>query len=79
MTDPDPLASPFCADLRSKRYYFLSGPARERADIVDASNDTWCARTALRLGPDDERVDADDCQRGRACFRATLSVPRPSA
>ena len=64
------LISPFCSDLRSKKYYFLSKPAMEPADILDASNDCWCARSGIRLGPDDEIVTPDDCRAGRACFRA---------
>jgi hypothetical protein len=74
----NPLESPFCADFRSKRYYFLERPAYERSEILDGSGDCWCGRTQLRLGPDDERVDPDDCQRGRACFRSA-SEPIPTA
>ena len=64
------LISPFCGDLRSKKYYFLKRPAQIPADLLDASNDCWCARTQMRLGPDDEGVDPPSCQSGRACFRA---------
>ncbi len=63
------LISPFCGDLRTKKYYFLKRPAMEPADLLDASNDCWCARTQLRLGPDDESVDPADCSSGRVCFR----------
>ncbi len=60
---------PLCADLRSKKYYFLERPARVPADLLDASNDCWCARTQMRMGPDDMVVDPVDCVSGRACYR----------
>ena len=63
------LHSPFCGDLRSKKYFFLEQPARTPEQFLDASNDCWCARTQMRVGPDDEIVDVHDCQAGRACFR----------
>ena len=67
------LISPFCRELRTKKYYFLQRPALVPADLLDASNDCWCARTQMRLGPDDGGVDPDCCQAGRACFLATGS------
>jgi len=74
----NPLLSPFCSDLRAKKYYFLDRPALTAADLLDASNDCWCARTQMRLGPDDERVDPQDCQAGRACYRAP-GAAKPTA
>jgi len=67
------VVSPFCAELRSKKYYFLKKPALVPADILDASNDCWCASTQMRLGPDDRGVDPESCRAGRACFRAVGS------
>lgn len=72
------LATPLCADLRSKKYYFLDRPARTAADLLDASNDCWCARTGMRMGPDDQVVDASDCVSGRACYRRA-GAERPEA
>lgn len=66
----DAVLGPFCGDLRTKKYYFLNRPARDASELLDASNDCWCARTQMRLGPDDQRVDAEDCRSGRTCFRA---------
>jgi hypothetical protein len=57
-----------CAELRSKKWHFLKAAARSASDLLDASNSTWCARTAARIGPDGEPVDPDDCTRGRGCF-----------
>ncbi|MEO6711162.1 MAG: hypothetical protein ABI054_14750 [Planctomycetota bacterium] len=67
------LISPFCGALRSKKYYFLKQPALVPADLLDASNDCWCARTQMRLGPDDDGVDPASCQAGRACYKAVGS------
>ncbi len=67
------LISPFCGELRSKKYYFLKRPALVVADILDASNDCWCAQTQMRLGPDDNGVDPESCKAGRACYRAAGS------
>lgn len=67
------LISPFCSDLRSKKYYFLKKPALVAADILDASNDCWCAKTQMRLGPDDDGVNPESCCSGRACFSAVGS------
>jgi len=69
---PD-LISPFCGDLRSKKYYFLKRPALNPAEFLDASNDCWCARTQMRLGPDDKGVDPESCCAGRSCFRHAAS------
>lgn len=67
--------SPFCADLRSKKYFFLQGPPMQASDMLDASNDCWCARTTQRLGPDKDLVHPDDCVAGRACFRSLYAAP----
>jgi len=60
--------SPFCAKLRSKKYYFLEGPAKSEDELLDASNDCWCGVTQQRVGPDQEPVDPEDCVEGRDCF-----------
>ena len=61
--------TPLCAELRSKKYYLLGRVPLESADVLDASNDCWCARTSDRLGPDHDPVHPDDCRAGRACFK----------
>ncbi len=60
---------PYCASLRSKKYYFLEGPARTEDELLDASNDCWCKETQQRVGPDQEPVDPEDCRDGRACYK----------
>lgn len=72
MSQPDmqPAAriSPFCASLRSKKYYFLERPPQEAADLLDGSNRCWCIRTMQAVGPDGEQVDPAGCGAGRSCF-----------
>jgi hypothetical protein len=65
---------PFCEDLRSKRYYFLQAPPMETSDILDGSNDCWCCRTWMRLGPDGDPPHPDDCRAGRACYRGAGAI-----
>ena len=60
--------TPYCAKLRSKKFYFLEGPARTEDELLDASNDCWCQVTQQRVGPDQEPVDPEACTEGRACF-----------
>jgi hypothetical protein len=71
--------SPICADLRSKRYFFLQAPPMESSDVLDASNDCWCERSHDRVGPDKDLVHPDDCRAGRACFRSLYETPAPRA
>ena len=56
-----------CGLLRSKRYYFLKRAPRASEDLLDASNDCWCARTQMRLGPDGDPSHPDDCRPARRC------------
>jgi len=66
---PDkPLVSPFCAHLRTKKWAFLSRPARTEEELLDGSQASWCGCTHKAVGPDCEIVDPLDCQRGRTCF-----------
>ncbi len=64
--------SPYCAELQSKKLFFLGRPPREESDILDASQSCWCRRTMQARGPDGEVVDPVDCRAGRACFRPIL-------
>ena len=64
------LQSPICAALRSKKYYFLSRAPLESAEVLDASNDCWCAATHDRVGPDLDSVHPDVCRAARSCFRS---------
>ena len=70
-----PLESPICADVRSKKYFFLQAAPMRSEDLLDASNDCWCNRTHDRVGPDGDGVHPDDCREARACFRAIFARP----
>lgn len=63
---------PICAELRSKKCFLLGRAPRTSAEVLDASNDCWCALTDDRLGVDKDPVHPDDCRRGRRCFRSLL-------
>ena len=67
-TAPGLRVSPFCADLRTKRWSFLESPALTEADILDGSGRAWCRRTMQSVGPDGELVEPGACCRGRGCF-----------
>ena len=66
MDDHEDTAPP-CAELRTKRWFFLDRPPRSGAELLDASNHCWCAVTASSLGPDGDVVDPLDCTPARAC------------
>jgi hypothetical protein len=70
-TPAEPLF-PYCSELRSKKLVFARTPPRVEADILDASNHCWCARTQQALGPDNELVQPEDCRAGRECYRPVL-------
>ena len=67
-----PRVSPICADLRSKKTYFLGGPPMESSDVLDGSGHCWCRTTQQAIGPDGEAADPEDCRAGRACFRSVI-------
>ena len=67
-----PGAPLLCRDLRSKKLLLTSRPARDSADVFDAANCCWCARTQTLLGPDRDPSHPDDCRPGRACYRSPL-------
>ena len=76
-TSPTSLRSPICSQLRSKKYYFLGRAPLESAELLDASNDCWCAVTHDRVGPDLDGVHPDDCRASRTCFRSLYAGGTP--
>lgn len=69
MTETTSKRGSLCGELRSKRWFFLDGPPASAEDLLDGSNDCWCARTQMKVGPDDGLVDPQDCDASRSCFR----------
>jgi hypothetical protein len=64
------LQSPFCRELRSKKYYFLQQMPTEEAHLLDGSNYCWCRRTMQVIGPDGQQVRPSECAAGRACYKS---------
>jgi hypothetical protein len=71
------LASPICAELRSKKYYFLERAPMSSEEVLDASNDCWCAVSHDRIGPDLESVHPDICRAARKCFKSIYAGATP--
>ena len=68
------LQSPFCGELRSKKFYLLSKPATEAEDYLDESDHCWCFVTQQVIGPDGRQVGPYRCTQGRACYRSAFGL-----
>jgi hypothetical protein len=66
------LQSPFCGELRSKKFYMRNSIATEASHYIDASNHCWCFETQLVVGPDGDHVDPHACVPGRSCYKSAL-------
>ena len=64
--------SPFCASLRSKKFFMLDAMATSADQYIDASNHCWCRETQEVIGPDNKRVHPDNCVPGRVCYSSAL-------
>ena len=71
-TNPTPIQSPFCGSLRSKKFFMLDAMATSAEQYIDASNHCWCRETQEVIGPDNRRVNPDDCKPGRSCYSSAL-------
>jgi len=67
-----PVQSPFCASLRSKKFFLQDGLATSAEQYIDASNHCWCRETQAVIGPDNRRVHPNNCVPGRACYSSAL-------
>lgn len=70
MPQQEPLQSPFCSLLRSKKFYFLQQMPTEAHHLLDATGHCWCRQTMLAIGPDGERAQPSACTAERACYRS---------
>ena len=70
--------TPFCGDLRSKKFFLLDQIATSADDYLDASNHCWCYHTQQVVGPDGNIVTPDRCGSGRSCYRSALAPIDPS-
>jgi hypothetical protein len=64
------IRSPYCRELRSKRYYFLQQMPTEDHHLLDPGNRCWCRLTMQVMGPDRQLVRPHDCKAGRECYRS---------
>ncbi|HSK64326.1 MAG TPA: hypothetical protein VK893_10810 [Pyrinomonadaceae bacterium] len=78
MTDtmalPEPVLSPFCDSLRSKKFFLLDRMAASADDYLDAANHVWCCETQEVIGPDNGRVAPDSCGPGRTCYSSAVKA-----
>ena len=68
-----PIQSPFCASLRSKKFFMIYGIASSAEDYLDAANHVWCCETQEVIGPDNKGVFPDRCTPGRSCYTSAIS------
>ena len=71
-SEATPIQTPFCGQLRSKKYFMLDRLAASPEDFIDAANHVWCCETQEVIGPDNRRVSTDNCRPGRACYSSAL-------
>jgi hypothetical protein len=64
--------TPFCRELRSKRFFTTEGVPTEASQYLDGSDHCWCFVTQRPIGPDNGRVYPDRCVPGRSCYRSAL-------
>jgi hypothetical protein len=68
--DAAAIRSPYCREIRSKRYFFLREMPTEEHHLKDGSNHCWCRATMKVYGPDGEMVRPTDCTSDRSCYRS---------
>ena len=69
------LTTPFCGELRSKRYFMLDVIPSEPEHYYDPSGHCWCYHTQQPVGPDGRFVAPENCTPGRSCYRSGLADP----
>ena len=77
MTTSLPILTPFCGDLRSKKFYMHDKLPTSADDFLDSFGHTWCYHTQMPVGPDGYRVDPHECGPDRPCYRSAVSEPKP--
>ena len=65
--------TPFCGDLRSKRFLMLDTIPAAAEQYYDPSGHCWCYHTQQPVGPDGQFVEPERCGPGRACYRSALA------
>ena len=72
-TETAALESPFCRELRSKRFFLLDSLPTEAEQYMDASNHCWCYETQQSIGPDGGKVNPNRCVPGRSCYQSAFA------
>jgi hypothetical protein len=70
-----PLLSPFCGELRSKKFFMLNKMPTEAAHYLDDADHCWCYVTQQVIGPDGGKVHPQQCTSGRGCYKSALADP----
>ena len=70
------IQTPFCGDLRSKKFFLSNQLPKTAEDYLDASGHCWCYHTQQVVGPDGEIVMPERCVPGRSCYRSALDKIR---
>ena len=71
--NPAALQSPFCREIRSKKYYTLQQMPTAEEHLLDASGWCWCSKTMQTFGPDGELVQPADCTAERGCYQSVFA------
>lgn len=71
----DVIQTPFCGDLRSKKFYLRNEIITQAEDYHDASGHTFCYNTQMQLGPDGLRAAPEYCTPDRSCYRSAFEEP----
>lgn len=67
------LNSPYCSELRSKKYFYLETIATDAGQYLDGSNHCWCYDTQQVVGPDGSKAAPARCVPGRSCYHSALA------
>jgi hypothetical protein len=65
-----PLLSPICREIRSKKVFTLPSIPMKASDVLDQSNWCWCGMTQQAFGPDGDKVHPDKCAPRRQCYKS---------
>ena len=65
--------SPFCGDLRSKKFFMLDVLPTEEDQFLDSTEHCWCYQTQQVVGPDSLPVHPSACRPGRSCYVNSLN------
>jgi hypothetical protein len=71
------IQTPFCGELRSKKFYMLDQIATSAEDYIDNSGHMFCYLTQIPVGHDGAYVAPEVCGPGRQCYRSALEKPKP--